>query len=378
MRALSPGEKTAPDAGSTGRIVAPIASRLGLSLDTFSVHLRGDGALGDSLGYTIGRDVFLGFDSNSLATPEGLQTLAHELVHVKQQRHAGPDAAGRNVESEGVESEADDLASQVLTGGLVNVQASASPTTIHHKKKKPAPSTGLSNAEVASVLTWYSTRTPLYTKSVIKQIQGKVGTDDDGVLGPFAVRAIARWQGANGLDADGVAGAITLTAMFGKDIRDQAPSPGGGEQEAVDSDLTRPHGLTQIKKVFGSPGKNIGTFAMRCGADGAMKNVPAHKKVGPLFQAVFEDIWNAGLASHINSYDGCYVYRTKRGGSSNFSTHAWGIAMDVNASANPMRKKSDMIISKDQKVIAPYFEKHGFYWGAAFGDPMHFQYCTGY
>ena len=52
--------------------------------------------------------------------------------------------------------------------------------------------------------------------------------------------------------------------------------------------------------------------------------------------------------------------------------------MDVNASANPMRKKSDMVISKDQKVIAPYFEKHGFYWGAAFGDPMHFQYCTGY
>ena len=451
-----------PDASA---LVARFGALLGADLSGVRIHLGsprpgGHGAAGT----TDGSDIHLGVTAAQLMTRAGQRLLAHELVHVVQQKRATatPSPVGD------AESEADRVAERVASGSPAPVRASASAGRTLHKKGNGGLLTGiqeqaaiaynkkqgyghativhfqsvvgttpdgfigpltceaiaryqqshgltpdgrigpltraaiegagggttgaappkqqgplLTRKAIQNAVEWYDTRAPIYPPSVAKQIQAKVGAEADGAIGPKTVAAIAAWQKAHGLDADGYAGHDTLTAMFGQDIRASMPEHQGGKEAntgagEAEMPFQRPSGLTELQKVFGKPGTSIGTFAMRAGAGGKLINVPCHKKVGPVLQKVFDDIFAAGLSSHIHSYDGCYVYRTKRKSSKAWSTHAWGIAIDINASTNAMTSKANMKVSDSQKKIAPYFEKHGFYWGAAFGDPMHFQYCTGY
>ncbi|HEX6096397.1 MAG TPA: M15 family metallopeptidase [Thermoanaerobaculia bacterium] len=103
-----------------------------------------------------------------------------------------------------------------------------------------------------------------------------------------------------------------------------------------------------------------------------------HKLLVPAFKSVFNEIAAQGLQASIKTYDGCYNYRMKRL-SGTWSTHSWGIGIDLNASTNPQggKVKGDM----DPAVVA-IFRAHGFQWGGDFKgksyDPMHFQFCTGY
>ena len=103
-----------------------------------------------------------------------------------------------------------------------------------------------------------------------------------------------------------------------------------------------------------------------------------HKQLEPTFKPVFEDIAGQGLRSSIRTWDGCYNYRMKRL-SGAFSTHSWGIGIDLNASTNPQGTsvKGDM-----DPAIVGIFRAHGFQWGGDIKgksyDPMHFQFCTGY
>jgi len=133
-----------------------------------------------------------------------------------------------------------------------------------------------------------------------------------------------------------------------------------------------PQGLNGIMSTFGPAGQNQTTVEMPAGPNGKMIKVTCHKKIAPKLQAVFQEIKAKGLSNNIKSFDGCYNNRSKRGGSSK-STHAWGIAVDINAGQHPMGKSSQ---TPGQKAIAEIFAKHGF--KQLPNDPMHFQYCTGY
>lgn len=134
----------------------------------------------------------------------------------------------------------------------------------------------------------------------------------------------------------------------------------------------RPHGLNEIKKMFGEPGQNQVTVEMPAGKDGKMIKVTCHKLIADRMKAAFEEIKARGLSHCIDSFDGCYNNRSKRGGSAK-SVHAWGIGFDVNASSNPMGKNTQ---TPEQKQLAQIFAKYGFY--QLPNDPMHFQFCTGY
>ncbi|TNF38099.1 MAG: LysM peptidoglycan-binding domain-containing protein [Deltaproteobacteria bacterium] len=237
----------------------------------------------------------------------------------------------------------------------------------------------LGKAAVRRGVDWYKIRRLQYNASVVKRIQREVGAGPDGAVGPLTVQAIARWQAKHGLTVDGVAGSNTIQKMFGEDIRPKAAGGGGGDADAGKMAFKRPNGYNEIVGIFGQPGSSIGSYAMPAGPGGEVVTVRCHKKLAPVLQAVYAEIQAAGLSKHLHSYDGCYVYRTKRKNSKSWSTHAWGIAIDVNASSNVATfKKSTMKVSDSQKLIAPIFEKHGFLWGASFGDPMHFQYATGW
>ncbi|MBL8341078.1 MAG: M15 family metallopeptidase [Rubrivivax sp.] len=158
-----------------------------------------------------------------------------------------------------------------------------------------------------------------------------------------------------------------------------------------------PNGLAAILEMFGDPAPFVlpdGTVSPKweiqqiaraklpfpipyTGNPAVMiTKIACHKKLVPLFEAVFADIQAQGLQGSVKTYGGGYVARMKRG-QSKPSTHTWGIAIDLNDRTNAMGTAGDI----DPKLVA-LFESYGFVWGGRWGgankDPMHFQYCSGY
>lgn len=101
-----------------------------------------------------------------------------------------------------------------------------------------------------------------------------------------------------------------------------------------------------------------------------------HKLMAAPFSETFAKIESAGLESKITSFGGCFSFRPQRTGTK-LSTHAWGIAIDLNPESNAQGTAGTM----DSSVIA-IFKQAGFSWGGDWQgrvrDPMHFQFCSGY
>jgi len=171
--------------------------------------------------------------------------------------------------------------------------------------------------------------------------------------------------------------------------------------------LIRPHGLAQIKQVFG----DIDRF-IRIAHDGrqmldpeferaylAVVQMPfalpvagkprvngrgepgecvnrfrCHALLAPRFEAIFNRIFEEDLEYLLNSFGGCFQYRKKRS-RRGLSVHSWGIAIDLNPETNAPGTDGDM-----HEDIVRVFKESGFIWGGDWRhkDPMHFQYCTGY
>lgn len=75
---------------------------------------------------------------------------------------------------------------------------------------------------------------------------------------------------------------------------------------------------------------------------------------------------------------GCFAPRAKRV-NGEFSTHSWGIAVDINADTNPLYTSGDGPHDLPNARVAE-FEKRGWTWGGRWKKPdyMHLQYCSGY
>jgi hypothetical protein len=100
--------------------------------------------------------------------------------------------------------------------------------------------------------------------------------------------------------------------------------------------------------------------------------VTCHRKLIPRLRAAFGELTRRGLARLVNPGDfaGCFASRRiqPRG---QLSLHAWGLAVDLNASRNPFQAKSH----QDPRLVR-MMEKHGFTWGGRWPtrhDPMHFE-----
>ena len=150
-----------------------------------------------------------------------------------------------------------------------------------------------------------------------------------------------------------------------------------------------PDGLDQIIATFGDPrpfvsdhkgweSKVLRTFLLpyqlRFGGIPVSK-IRAHAKAGQYFIAAFKTIEDEGLTDFATEYEGIYAFRCQRD-SDIISTHTWGIAIDLNASKNPLGGAS----TQDPRIV-DIFKQQGFMWGGDFQhrkDPMHFQLATGY
>lgn len=103
-----------------------------------------------------------------------------------------------------------------------------------------------------------------------------------------------------------------------------------------------------------------------------------HRKAAPHLQAAISELSRKGLIQKIRSFDGAWAPRTVRGTrSGTYSTHAFGIAFDINSRWNPFGSPPPPV-EKDGSTaeLVPVFERHGFFWGGRFhkAEGGHFQY----
>ena len=152
-----------------------------------------------------------------------------------------------------------------------------------------------------------------------------------------------------------------------------------------------PSGYTQIVNRFGEPcNANATSNWMRwTEADtGTTVRVNFHKKLGGyptemvtdkggrstnLDNDVYGHIQNLHLGVYTKHGIYTYACRLKRG-NGEWSTHAWGIAIDISSAYEP----EGACTSTTNKNFAYEFKQHGWTWGLSFCDPMHFQYATNY
>ncbi len=208
----------------------------------------------------------------------------------------------------------------------------------------------------------------------------------DGLFGPRTEGAVLSFQADKGLAVDGVVGQETWGTLF------QAPMP-----QAV-SALDAPPAYGRCFDVFGDfrvagwREQNL----VRCDLseladelrhlyigwltpeDRALEHknwfgFTCHRLAAPRFQAAFRRLVHRGLAGELKTYDGCFNVRYMRG-AGQWSTHSWGIAIDLDARWNRFGQHNFAM----KEEVARCFEEEGFVWGGRWNRPdaMHFQFCT--
>ncbi len=173
-----------------------------------------------------------------------------------------------------------------------------------------------------------------------------------------------------------------------------------------------PSGRAAVNEAYEVPGdensewykRNIMTLRLPYalyyeGASGpqAVKTCKFHRKAAPNLLAALLGVWLHARAEvkkvhgyelktaeydvltskwlkdrNLLDYNGTYVYRKIRGGRS-LSTHAYGIAIDLDASGNPLGSAKTSFPAWFIKC----FEDQGFLWGGNYKgrkDPMHFNW----
>jgi hypothetical protein len=101
-------------------------------------------------------------------------------------------------------------------------------------------------------------------------------------------------------------------------------------------------------------------------------NVTCHRKMIRPLRRALGSLARRGLSRVVDpgDYAGCYAPRRiqPRG---QLSLHAWGVAIDLNAAANPFMGRS----RQDRRLVRT-MQRHGFTWGGEWPtrpDPMHFE-----
>src|SRR5262245_32221515 len=89
-----------------------------------------------------------------------------------------------------------------------------------------------------------------------------------------------------------------------------------------------------------------------------------HKLAAPSLRQALTEIERDGLGRYVTSYAGGYYPRFVRGSRSNLSSHSYGTSIDINASSNGQGTQG----TQEQEMLAPYFERNGWYWGKRFSN----------
>jgi hypothetical protein len=124
-------------------------------------------------------------------------------------------------------------------------------------------------------------------------------------------------------------------------------------------------------------------YPMRLAWDTKVKvnTITCHKLIADKFLAVFNDLlkqygYEKIVELGIDLYGGCFAFRKMRGGS-DWSTHSWGVSIDLDPSRNKLKETATTarFARPEYKPMINIFYKHGF---ISLGveknyDWMHFQ-----
>lgn len=124
-------------------------------------------------------------------------------------------------------------------------------------------------------------------------------------------------------------------------------------------------------------------FPMRTWNNKLITQFRAHILIGDVIEEGMQEIADTlGVewmrAERWDFWGGCWWYRKQRGYDA-LSTHAWGIAFDVNCERCPLGGEP----TDQHPTFAHVFKQRGFRWGGDWGkpwrcDPMHLQAASNY
>lgn len=148
--------------------------------------------------------------------------------------------------------------------------------------------------------------------------------------------------------------------------------------------LVRPTSLKVLDLLFGKPGNpecyagivKLPAPLKYSWQPGIAKDFQCHRLMVDTFTQVFQAIYEGGHWGKITYFGGCYNKRKKTANSEQWSTHSWGVSVDLDPLTNGYGNKRYTM----HPAIIGIFEAHGFIAGARWPvpDAMHFQYVTGY
>lgn len=227
----------------------------------------------------------------------------------------------------------------------------------------------------------------------------------DGDFGPLTEKASKAFQKNNGLVADGIIGpqsyAVAMRLGFDAGLKDTiAPTD---THILTGSSALKSLTSAQRQKLFGiieydhtPTSQNHEAITITNGWDQAniitvtipqLKGKPVygkissgrmrfHKKAAEQLKAMWAAWEAAGLLERVLTYEGSYMPRLIRGGST-LSSHAHGTAFDINYNWNRLGQ-IPAAAGKHGSVreLVPIANEHGFFWGGHFKarpDGMHFE-----
>lgn len=105
-----------------------------------------------------------------------------------------------------------------------------------------------------------------------------------------------------------------------------------------------------------------------------------NKDLIPVIEETFNRIIGLGAYKEIKTFDGLFNIRYVRGSKTKLSIHSWGLAIDLNASHNPLGVSKEQARSKGLNPFSTLFDEiwkdTGWTCGSSFQrcDGMHFEY----
>jgi hypothetical protein len=134
-------------------------------------------------------------------------------------------------------------------------------------------------------------------------------------------------------------------------------------------------GPLRVVSEYGRDGVKFETDPPIVNATFGRHTVRVHELARDSLQAVAGELQQAGLLDSVSVIMGYSPRRTRTtagGNTPTLSAHAYGAAVDVNPAQNPQ----GTLGTEAQAELAPYFERHGWFWGRHFTepDPHHFAF----
>jgi hypothetical protein len=197
----------------------------------------------------------------------------------------------------------------------------------------------------------------------------------DGIYGEHTEEMVMAFQDDQGLAVDGIVGPATWNKLFAE-VEEEPDEPevsGVPEERELQSLYRKPRDPSPFLKVmdfaeFKPQFSHVRDYTgkpWRC-------RIYGHKILEAPLRQVFKNICDRGLAQELKTFDGCVCVRPKTSGNG-WSTHAWGIAIDVNAARNGYGARPTL-----SAALVKCFTEAGFEWGGSWRTPdgMHFQFAT--